>query len=291
MRLEARKLSAGYGKDFHIEDVDLVIEDRRITGLVGPNGAGKSTLLRAMARILKPSRGVVLLDGEVLHQLPNRAVAKRLAFLGQAADGLPDLTVEELAYRGRHPHQGLLSRNAAEDHHAVEWALAAMEMGALRMRPLRQLSHGEMRRAWLAMALAQRPDILLLDEPTAFLDLSHQFELMDLLSELKDHGVTVVLAMHELWLAALYCHRIIAMREGRVIASGPTEEVLTPDLLRDVFGVEVALREHPSAPGKSIAMPYARRKPVVEDVDDVEHAEPTTRGIESPHAGTQDTRR
>jgi iron complex transport system ATP-binding protein len=284
MRLEARKLAAGYGKGFHITDVDLVIEERRITGLVGPNGAGKSTLLRALARILKPDRGVVLLDGEVLHQLPNREVAKRLAFLGQTADGLPDLTVEELAYRGRHPHQGLLSRNAAEDHHAVEWALAAMEMTGFRGRPLRELSHGEMRRAWLAMALAQRPDILLLDEPTAFLDLSHQFELMDLLSELKDHGVTVVVSMHELWLAALYCHRIIAMRDGRVIASGPTDEVLTPDLLREVFGVEVAMREHPLSSGKTIALPYARRKAAAPPP--AEHPEPTTRDVESPHAAT-----
>ncbi len=126
------------------------------------------------------------------------------------------------------------------------------------------------------MALAQRPDILLLDEPTAFLDLSHQFELMDLLSELRDHGVTVVVSMHELWLSALYCHRIIAMSAGHVIASGPTEEVLTPDLMRDVFGVEVALREHPLVPGKTIALPYSRRR---------EHA-PTLGDVPSPHAAS-----
>jgi iron complex transport system ATP-binding protein len=282
MRLEARKLSAGYGHGFRIEDVDVVIEERRITGLIGPNGAGKSTLLRALSRILKPQAGVVLLDGEVLHQLPNRDVAKRLAFLGQPVDGLPDLTVEELVYRGRYPHQSLLGRNAAEDAHSVEWALGAMNMTAFRSRPLRQLSHGELRRAWLAMGLAQRPDILLLDEPTAFLDLSHQFELMDLLSELKDHGVTVVISMHELWLAALYCHRMLAMRDGRLIASGPTEEVLTVELLRDVFGVEVALREHPLHPGKAIALPYARRHDRAEP-EVAPHPESTPRDVESPH--------
>ena len=283
MRLEARNLAAGYGSGFRIEDVDLVIEERRITGLIGPNGAGKSTLLRALSRILKPQRGVVLLDGEVLHQLPNRQVAKRLAFLGQPVDGLPDLTVEELAYRGRYPHQSLLQRHGAEDAHSVEWALSAMNMTEFRRRPLRELSHGELRRAWMTMALAQRPDILLMDEPTAFLDLSHQFELMDLLSELKDHGVTVVVSMHELWLAALYCHRIIAMSGGRVTASGPTEEVLTVELLREVFGVEVAVREHPLLPGKTIALPYARRRE--EAVADVvgEHAEPVAGDVESPH--------
>jgi iron complex transport system ATP-binding protein len=286
MRLEARKLSAGYGHGFHIEDVDLIIEERRITALIGPNGAGKSTLLRTLARLLKPSTGVVLLDGEVLHQLPNRAVAKRLSFLGQGGDSLPDLTVEELTYRGRYPHQSLFSRKAGEDAHAVDWALGAMNMSEFRSRPIRQLSQGEMRRAWLAMALAQRPDILLLDEPTAFLDLAHQFELLDLLSELKDHGVTVILSMHELWLAALYAHRVLAMREGRIVGSGPTDEVLTPELLRDVFGVEVAIREHPTQPGKTISLPFARRHDgaAASTPALAEHPEPTPGDVESPHA-------
>ncbi len=260
MRLEARNLAAGYGHGFRVEDVDLVIEDRRITGLIGPNGAGKSTLLRALARLLKPQRGVVLLDGEVLHQQPGREIAKKLAFLGQMVDGVPDLTVEELVFRGRFPHQSLLHRDPSGDRQSVEWALAAMQMGAMRGRSLKHLSHGELRRAWTAMALAQRPDILLLDEPTAFLDLSHQFELLDLLSELKSHGVTVVVSMHDLWLTAIYCERVVAMRGGRVIGNGPTEEVLTVDLIRDVFGVEVALSDHPTLAGKKIALPYAKRR-------------------------------
>ena len=157
MRLEARNLSAGYGRRRIITDVDLVIEEQRITGLIGPNGSGKSTLLRVLSRFLKPQRGVVLLDGEVLHALPSREVARKLAFLGQE-DAVPDLSVEELVHRGRFPHQSLLRRNAAEDSHAVEWALKAMNVDALRARSLRSLSHGEMRRAWTAMALAQRPD-------------------------------------------------------------------------------------------------------------------------------------
>jgi ABC-type cobalamin/Fe3+-siderophores transport system ATPase subunit len=286
MRLEARNLAAGYGHGFRIEDVDLVIEDRRITGLIGPNGAGKSTLLRALARLMKPQRGVVLLDGEVMHQQPGREVAKKLAFLGQMVDGVPDLTVEELVFRGRFPHQSLLHRDPAGDRQSVEWALAAMQMGAMRGRPLKQLSHGELRRAWTALALAQRPDILLLDEPTAFLDLPHQFELLDLLSDLKNHGVTVLLSMHDLWLTAVYCDRVIAMREGHVVGSGPTDEVLTTDLIRDVFGVEVALSDHPMLPGKKIALPYAKRAATnTPALPDPEPARPTEnpKHTPSPH--------
>lgn len=286
MRLEARNLAAGYGHGFRVEDVDLVIEDRRITGLIGPNGAGKSTLLRALARLLKPQRGVVLLDGEVLHQQPGREVAKKLAFLGQMVDGVPDLTVEELVFRGRFPHQTLLHRDPAGDRQSIEWALAAMQMGAMRGRSLKQLSHGELRRAWTAMALAQRPDILLLDEPTAFLDLSHQFELLDLLSDLKSHGVTVVVSMHDLWLTAIYCERVIAMSSGRVIGNGPTEEVLTVDLIRQVFGVEVALSDHPTRPGRKIALPFAKRR-TAEDaaVPDAELPRPAENPerLPSPH--------
>ena len=286
MRLEARNLAAGYGHGFRVEDVDLVIEDRRITGLIGPNGAGKSTLLRALARLLKPQRGVVLLDGEVLHQQPGREIAKKLAFLGQMVDGVPDLSVEELVFRGRFPHQSLLHRDPSGDRQSVEWALAAMQMGTMRGRPLKQLSHGELRRAWTAMALAQRPDILLLDEPTAFLDLAHQFELLDLLSELKSHGVTVVVSMHDLWLTAIYCERVIAMSSGRVIGNGPTEEVLTVDLIRQVFGVEVALSDHPTLPGRKIALPFAKRR-AAEDaaVPDAELPRPAENPerLPSPH--------
>jgi len=261
MRLETRNLTAGYGDGFKIEGVDIVIEERRITGLVGPNGAGKSTLLKALSRALKPQRGVVLLDGEVLHSLPSRQVAKKLAFVGQHLDGLLDLSVEELVYRGRFPHQSLLRRDTKADREAVEWALEAMSLPDLRTRHIKRLSHGELRRAWTAMALAQRPDLLLMDEPTAFLDITHQFELLDLLWRLKDHGVTVVMSMHDLSMASIYCQRVIAMHHGRIVGCGPTEEVLTPELIREVFGVEVQVRDHPIA-SRKIPVPYALvRKP------------------------------
>ena len=267
MRLEARKLTAGYGNGFRIEDVDLAVEERLVTGLIGPNGAGKSTLLKALSRVLRPQRGAVLLDGEVLHALPGQLVAKKLAFVGQdLASGL-DLTVEELVNRGRFPHQTLLHRDAKADREAVEWALEAMKLSALRTRHIKHLSHGELQRAWTAMALAQQPDVLLLDEPTAFLDIAHQFELLELLSQLVRHGVTVLMSMHDLWLTSLYCQRVVAMSGGRVVGYGPTESVLTVELIREVFGVEAELKEDPITK-RRIPFPY----PVVQPSDELARA-------------------
>jgi iron complex transport system ATP-binding protein len=282
MRLEARNLTAGYGSAFRIVDADLVIEEFKMTGVVGRNGSGKSTLLRTLARVLKPQRGVVLLDGEVLHRLPGREVAKKLAFLGQPIDAIPDLTIEELVYRGRYPYQTMLRRDTKADREAVEWALQAMNLVDMRGRLLKQLSHGEMRRAWTALALAQQPDILLLDEPTAFLDMAHQFELLDLLGRLTDHGVTIVVSLHDLWLAAMYCQRIIAMHDGKIVASGPTDEVLTVDLIRDVFGVEVAMQPHPRIAGKHVALPLRRRDPARPQDDEVTRKAPTPNPMRDP---------
>jgi len=274
VRLEARDLTAGYGDGFRIEGVDLSIEERLLTGLIGPNGAGKSTLLKVLSRGLKPQRGLVLLDGEVLHRLPGRYVARKLGFVGQNLDGVLDLSVEELVERGRFPYQTLLSRDTKADREAVEWAISAMSLKELSGRNIRHLSHGELRRAWTAMVLAQRPDILLMDEPTAFLDIAHQFELLALLSKLKDHGVAIVMSMHDLWMTAMYCQRVIALREGRVIGYGPTEEVLTVELIREVFGVEAEMRDHPIA-SRKIPLPYTLTQPAEapEPIEDEELAE------------------
>jgi iron complex transport system ATP-binding protein len=255
MKLEARDIRAGYGGDFEVEFASLSVQERAVTGLIGPNGAGKSTLLRVLSRSLNPRHGVVLLDGEILHKLPTRQVAQKLAFVGHNADGLLDLTVLELVQRGRYPHRSFLGGDAAEDRRSVEWAVEAMHLGPLCSRRLNQLSHGELRRAWAAVALAQRPDILLLDEPTAFLDIAHQLELLDLLSSLKDHGVTVIMSMHDLLLTSLYCQRVVAIADGRIACHGPTEEVLTPELVREVFHVDV---EFPvtGAGGRRLLVPY-----------------------------------
>lgn len=281
MRLEARDLTAGYGDGFRIEGVDLAIEERLTTGLIGPNGAGKSTLLKALSRNLKPQHGMVLLDGQVLHRLSGRYVARKLAFVGQNLDGAPDLSVEELVYRGRFPHQALLRRDARADREAVEWALEAMRLTPLRKRHIKHLSHGELRRAWTAMALAQRPDILLMDEPTAFLDVAHQFELLGLLARLQQHGVTILMSMHDLWLTSMYCQRVIAMSQGRVVGQGPTEEVLTVELIREVFGVEAELKDHPTT-NRKIPFPYS----VVEQTE----ASPLDAGVEEETAEGEDLR-
>jgi iron complex transport system ATP-binding protein len=182
-------------------------------------------------------------------------VARKMAFVGHNLDGLLDLSVEELVQRGRFPYQSFFGGNHAEDRLSVEWALDAMQLGPLRKRPVGHLSHGELRRAWTAVALAQRPDVLLLDEPTAFLDITHQHELLSLLSGLKDHGVTVVMSMHDLILTSLYCQRVIAIQGGKIAAHGPTEEVLNPDLVREVFKVEAEYREDPLT-NRRLLVPY-----------------------------------
>jgi len=256
MKLEAHGIRASYGNCFGLEAADLVLEERAVTGLIGPNGAGKSTLLRVLSRSLKPQSGVVLLDGEILSKMPSRKIAQKMAFVGHTLDGLLDLTVEELVQRGRFPHQSFFGGNPAEDRRSVEWALDAMQLEALRRRPLGHLSHGELRRAWTAVALAQRPDVLLLDEPTAFLDITHQLELLALLAGLKDHGVTVVMSMHDLILTSLYCQRVIAIHGGRIAAHGPTDEVLNPDLVREVFKVEAEYREDPLT-NRRVLVPYS----------------------------------
>jgi iron complex transport system ATP-binding protein len=256
MRLEAHGIKASYGNCFGLVAAELVLKERAVTGLIGPNGAGKSTLLRVLSRSLKPQAGVVLLDGEVLHKMPSRLVARKLAFAGHSLDALLDLTVQELVQRGRYPHQSLFGGNVDEDRRSVEWALDAMQLDALRKRPLGQLSHGELRRAWTAVALAQRPDVLLLDEPTAFLDITHQLELLALLSGLTAHGVTVVMSMHDLILTSLYCDSVIAIDEGRIAAHGPTEEVLKPELVREVFRVEAEYREDPLTK-RRLLIPYS----------------------------------
>ncbi len=282
MRLEARNLTAGYGSAFRIVDADLVIEEFKMTGVVGRNGSGKSTLLRTLARVLKPQRGVVLLDGEVLHRLPGREVAKKLAFLGQPIDAVPDLTIEELVYRGRFPYQTMLHRDTKADRDAVEWALDAMNLADMRHRSLKQLSHGEMRRAWTALALAQQPDILLLDEPTAFLDMAHQFELLDLLG--RAHRAR----RHYRRIAArplargdvLPAHHRHERRQDR--RRGPTDEVLTVDLIRDVFGVEVAMQPHPKIAGKHVALPVRRRDPARPQDDEILRKAPTPNPTRDP---------
>jgi iron complex transport system ATP-binding protein len=259
-KLGARDLHAGYpsASELVIEALSLDIADGEIVALVGPNGSGKSTLLRALGRVLKPKTGVVYLDGRLMREWPTREVARRLALLPQGPTLANDMTVEELVRMGRSPHQGILGILTNADELAVQQALHDTSLEGLAGRQVSALSGGERQRVWLAMALAQQPHILLLDEPTTFLDLNHQLEVLDLVRELnRQRGLTVVMVLHDLNQAARYCGRMVVLRQGRVYADGAPAAVLTPNTLRDVFGVEARVMPGPEGAGL-IVVPVAR---------------------------------
>jgi iron complex transport system ATP-binding protein len=240
-KLFSEELDAGYpaNEALVLHGLSLEIGDREIVALVGPNGSGKSTLLRALGRVLKPRHGTVYLDGKAMREWPTREVARRLALLPQGPTLAADLSVRELVWLGRSPHQGMLGLPTREDEAAVEWAIEETRIGAFAGRRVSELSGGERQRVWVAMALAQQPQVLLLDEPTTFLDLNHQLELLDLIRYLnREHGLTVAMVLHDLNQAARYAGRIVVLREGEVYADGAPREVLTPETLRNVFGVE-----------------------------------------------------
>jgi iron complex transport system ATP-binding protein len=229
-----------------LRELDLEVAAGEIVALVGPNGSGKSTLLRALGRVLRPRGGVVVLDGRAMAEWPTREVARRLALLPQGPTLSNDLSVQELVWLGRSPHQGLLGLPTAGDHESVTWAMAETGIEALAGRQVASLSGGERQRVWLAMALAQRPQVLLLDEPTTFLDLSHQLEVLDLIRYLnQEHSLTVVMVLHDLNQAARYAGRVVVLRDGSVYAEGSPSEVLTLETLREVFGVDGRIMSGP----------------------------------------------
>jgi iron complex transport system ATP-binding protein len=257
--LRAASLTLAYDGPPVVHDLELVLPRGRITAVVGANGCGKSTLLRALARLLRPKAGSVMLDGRAIAELPTKAVAKRLAILPQSPIAPDGLTVEDLVARGRYPHQTLLRHWSPEDEAAVEAALAATGVGGLRGRPLDELSGGQRQRAWIAMTLAQETEILLLDEPTTFLDLAHQIEVLDLLTDLvADHGRTVVMVLHDLNQACRYADLLVAMRAGRIHAAGPPTEIVDAELVEEVFGIEAQVIEAPLT-GTPLCLPVGRR--------------------------------
>jgi iron complex transport system ATP-binding protein len=245
-RLSAADVTLGYGDRTVVEGLDLDVLAGGITTVIGPNGCGKSTLLRALGRLLRPSAGAVLLDGKDLSSMRTREVAQVLGVLPQAPVAPEGLTVADLVARGRHPHQRWFRQWSSDDEQVVALALEQTGIADLADRPVDQLSGGQRQRAWISMALAQGTDLLLLDEPTTYLDLAHALEVMDLVDALhEDHGRTVVMVLHDLNLAARYSDQLVVMQEGRIVATGTPREVLTAELLLDVFGLAAVVVDEP----------------------------------------------
>jgi iron complex transport system ATP-binding protein len=256
-RLAIRDLQLGYRDTTVIHGVTLDFAAYELSAIVGPNGSGKSTLLRGMGRLLRPAAGEVRLDGRDIRSMGAREIARCIALLPQAPDGGIDLTVEELVWRGRYPHRALLRGARATDVQAVEWALDAADVITLRSRLLGSLSGGERQRAWIALALAQQPQILLLDEPTTFLDLRHQVEVMSLLERLRRGGTTIVVVLHDLVLASRYADRVIGIADGRVAFDGPPAAVMTEAALEAVFDTPMEVLRDPRS-GRPIPLPISR---------------------------------
>ncbi|MEU0243396.1 ABC transporter ATP-binding protein [Streptomyces sp. NPDC006235] len=244
-RLAARGVTVGYGARTVIDDLDVAIPPGVITTIIGPNGCGKSTLLRTLSRLLKPSKGTVVLDGDDIARLRTRDVARKLGLLPQAPVAPEGLTVADLVARGRHPHQSWLRQWSSDDADVVERALAMTGVSDLADRPVDALSGGQRQRVWISMTLAQGTDLLLLDEPTTYLDLAHAMDVLDLVDDLHESGCTVVMVLHDLNLAARYSDNLIVMREGSILAQGHPRDVLTAELLQEAFGLRAKIIEDP----------------------------------------------
>jgi iron complex transport system ATP-binding protein len=256
--LSAEHLRLAYERVDVISDLSVAIPPGRITVIVGANACGKSTLLRGLARLLKPRAGAVYLDGESIHRLPTKEVARRLGILPQSPIAPDGITVADLVMRGRYPHQAWFRQWSAADEQAVAAAMAATETLDISDRPVDELSGGQRQRAWIAMALAQDTGIMLLDEPTTFLDISHQVEVLDLLTHLNQrHGRTIVLVLHDLNQACRYSHHLIAMRSGSIVAEGKPAEVVTCELVEEVFDLRCKLVPDPVS-GTPMVVPIGR---------------------------------
>ena len=259
-RLYAEHLQLAYDQRVVTNGLDVEIPDGSLTVIVGPNACGKSTLLRALARMLKPKSGAVYLDGGLISALPSKEVARRLGLLPQSPVAPDGITVSDLVSRGRYPHQRLLRQWSREDETVVAESMAATGVEDLATRLVDELSGGQRQRVWLAMALAQQTPILLLDEPTTFLDIVHQLEVLDLCAELHERdNRTLVAVLHDLNHACRYATHLIAMREGAIVAEGAPSDIVTADLVEAVFGLACQVVPDPET-GTPLVIPAARRR-------------------------------
>ncbi|MEI5905883.1 ABC transporter ATP-binding protein [Bacillus spongiae] len=246
VRLAAEDLSLGYDTVSVVEDLTMSIPEGKVSILIGANGCGKSTILRSLARLLKPKTGVVYLDGKNITRESTKEVAKKLSILPQGPQAPEGLTVKDLCYYGRHPYKSLLSKNTQLDHDMVEWALDATRMLEFSERSLDGLSGGQRQRAWVAMALCQGTDLILLDEPTTYLDLAHQIELLDLLKDLnKQYKRTIVMVLHDLNQAASYADHLISISNGKIYSEGCPKDTFTEQMISEVFGLHSQIIENP----------------------------------------------
>lgn len=258
--LSATALELGYRDRTVIDGLNLDVPAGRITAIVGANACGKSTLLRSMSRLLTPRAGRVTLDGRQVHRTPAKELARTLGLLPQSPIAPEGITVADLVGRGRNPHQGMMSRWTRDDDEAVAAALEATRSLDLADRPVDELSGGQRQRVWIAMALAQQTDLLLLDEPTTFLDVAHQVEVLDLLVDLnRDRGTTIVMVLHDLNLAARYADHLVALADGHVHSAGTPEDVLTPEMVRAVFGLDCDVIPDPTS-GRPLMLPLGRHR-------------------------------
>ena len=258
-RLRGENLTLGYGKKIIARDLTVAIPDGHFTAIIGPNGCGKSTLLRTLSRLMTPVEGSVFLDGEQIQRFASKEVARRIGLLAQNATTPGDITVQELVSRGRYQHQPLFTRWRKEDDEAVNRAMRATGITDLAQQSVDTLSGGQRQRAWIAMVLAQETSIMLLDEPTTWLDISHQIDLLELLSELnRTQGYTLAAVLHDLNQACRYATHLIALRDGEIVAQGTPKEIVTPELIARIYGMRCMIIDDPVA-GTPLVVPLGRR--------------------------------
>ncbi len=263
MRLEATNVRLAYEKIVIVDDLTLRIPDGQISVLIGPNGCGKSTALRSLSRLLAPAAGSVVLDGQDIHRLSTREVARRMAILPQMLVAPESITVEDLVWFGRHPHRGALKTPSRDDREIVGWALDVTGMADMRRRFVDHLSGGQRQRAWIALCLAQGTDLILLDEPTTFLDVAYQLEVLDLLAELnREQGKTIAMVLHDFNMASEYADHIFVMKDGALVTQGSPAEVLTSEIFHQVFGITSQVVTHPVS-GRPLCIPIKGRQRAV----------------------------